>query len=145
MPRKVWDEITYPFPKFNGSLLKFGNEYLFIYNTFYNGFNYVSMLGLKLNHVSKRVSGLYVFHFVSLVAKQLWAIESNPWFRTWMRIAIPRTTICRGPFCKHGLTLILAWISNHMPRRVWEDNIYPVSNCSRAAAGVWEWISDFIT
>ena len=25
MPNKVWDEITYPFPKFNSSTLKFAN------------------------------------------------------------------------------------------------------------------------
>ena len=41
MPSKMWDEITYPFLNFNGA-------------TLYNGCNYLSMLGLKLNHVSKR-------------------------------------------------------------------------------------------
>ena len=43
---KVWDEITYPFPNFNGC------RYFHI--TLYNVCNYFSMLGLKLIHVSKR-------------------------------------------------------------------------------------------
>ena len=42
MPSKVCDEITYPFPNFNGV------------PTFYNGCNYLSMLGLNLNHVRKK-------------------------------------------------------------------------------------------
>ena len=25
-----------------------------------------------------------------------------------------------GPFYKHGLTLIPAWVSNHMPSEVWD-------------------------
>ena len=42
MPSKVWDEITCPFLNFNGATI------------FYNGCNYLFMLGLTLNHVSKR-------------------------------------------------------------------------------------------
>ena len=43
-------EINYPFPNFNCWGLKFGNGF---HSTLYNGFNYLSMLGLKLIHVSK--------------------------------------------------------------------------------------------
>ena len=46
MANKVWDEITYPFLNFNGATSP----------AVYNGCNYLSMLGLKLNHVSKRGS-----------------------------------------------------------------------------------------
>ena len=42
MPSNVWDEITYPIPNFN-------NEAVEVYNVC----NYLSMLGLKLNDVSK--------------------------------------------------------------------------------------------
>ena len=40
---KVWDEIIYPFPNFNG-----------FHPTLYWIWNYLSMLWSKLNHVSKR-------------------------------------------------------------------------------------------
>ena len=33
-----------------------------------------------------------------------------------------------GPFYKHGLTLIPSWISNYMPREVWDEIIYPFLN-----------------
>ena len=44
---KVCDEITCPFPNINGSTIV-------IPPTIYNGSNYLSMLGLKSIHVSKR-------------------------------------------------------------------------------------------
>ena len=57
MSSKVWDEITYPFSNFNDLPLKFGNglDKLF-HSALYNGCNvsYLSMLGLKLIHVSKK-------------------------------------------------------------------------------------------
>ena len=40
----MWGEIAYPFLKF--------------LSTFYNGYKYLSMLGLNLSHVSKRASSL---------------------------------------------------------------------------------------
>ena len=42
---KVWDEITYPFPNFNG-YLRIDKEF---HSTLYNGCNYLSMLGLNSN------------------------------------------------------------------------------------------------
>ena len=39
-----------------------------------------------------------------------------------------------------GLTLIPAWISNHMPSKVWDEINYPFPNFKE----VWEWISNFI-
>ena len=50
MPSKVCDEITYSFPNFNGSL---GIDKWF-HTILYDGCNYLSMLGLKSIHVSKR-------------------------------------------------------------------------------------------
>ena len=49
-----------------------------------------------------------------------------------------------GPFHKHGLTLILAWISNHIHYKVWEEinNIFP--NVNGATVDVFEWISNFV-
>ena len=33
-----------------------------------------------------------------------------------------------GRFYLHGLTLIPAWISNHMPSKVWDEITYPFLN-----------------
>ena len=54
MPSKVWGEITYPFLNFNGTTIE---VYEWISNFiphFIVDVIHLSMLGLKLNHVSKR-------------------------------------------------------------------------------------------
>ena len=43
------------------------------------------------------------------------------------------------PFCWHGLTLILAWISIHMPSKVWDKISDPFPNFNGSAVEVWEW------
>ena len=53
MHSKVWDEIIYPFPNFNGCTVEVW-EWLNNFTPHYNGCNYLSMLGLKLIHFSKR-------------------------------------------------------------------------------------------
>ena len=53
MPGKVWDEITHPLPNFNGATVEVW-EWISNFITLYNGYDYLSMPGLKLNHVSKR-------------------------------------------------------------------------------------------
>ena len=44
----------------------------------------------------------------------------------------------RGPFYKHGLTLIPAWISNYMPSKMWDEITYPFPNFNGCTIGVWE-------
>ena len=51
---KLWDEITYPFPNFNGCTVEVWEWISDFIPYFYNGCNYLSMLGLTLIHVSKR-------------------------------------------------------------------------------------------
>ena len=56
-----------------------------------------------------------------------------------MQQPIPRGNnydISSGPFYKHGLTLIPAWISNHMPRKVWDEITYPFLNFNGCTVGV---------
>ena len=48
-----------------------------------------------------------------------------------------------GPFYWHGLTLIPAWISNHMPSKVWGEITYPFPNFNGCTVEVWEWINHF--
>ena len=58
---------------------------------------------------------------------------------------------CRGtgklmrwsPFYWHGLTLISAWISNHMPNKSRDEITYPFANFNGATVEVWEWLSNF--
>ena len=47
-------------------------------------------------------------------------------------------------FYEHGLTLIPAWISNYMPRNVWDKISYPFLNFNSATVEVKELIRNFI-
>ena len=49
-----------------------------------------------------------------------------------------------GPFYWHGLTVILAWISNYIHCNVWDEINYPFTNVNGAIIEVWEWLSNFI-
>ena len=48
--------------------------------------------------------------------------------------------ISRGAFYWHGLTLIPAWISNHIYYKVWDEITYPFVNFNAATIGVWEFV-----
>ena len=50
---KVWAEITYQFPNFNGCTAEVW-KWISNFVTLYQACNYLSILGLKLNHVNKR-------------------------------------------------------------------------------------------
>ena len=58
--------------------------------------------------------------------------------------AITRYVGASDSFYWHGLTLILVWISNHIPRKVWDEIAYPFPNFNSYTIEVWEWISNFI-
>ena len=42
----------------------------------------------------------------------------------------------RGPFYQHGLTLIPAWISNHIHYKMWDEITYPFLNFNGATVEV---------
>ena len=50
----------------------------------------------------------------------------------------------RVSFYYHDLTLIPAWISNHMCSKVWDEITDPFPNFTGGTIKVWEWISNFI-
>ena len=50
-----------------------------------------------------------------------------------------------GSFYSHGLTLIPTWISNHIPRKVWNEITYPFPNFNGATVEFREWINNFIS
>ena len=49
----------------------------------------------------------------------------------------------RAPIYRHGLTLIPAWISNHIHYEVCDEITYPFPNIHECTVEVWEWISNF--
>ena len=53
----------------------------------------------------------------------------------FVMLLIWRLDTC-GPFYLHGLTLIPAWISNHMPVKVWDEITYPFLNFNGATVEV---------
>ena len=68
----------------------------------------------------------------------------------WLYILLPVMilwcAVCEhlGPIYKHGLTLIPAWISNHILSKVWELITNSFSNFNGCNIKGWEWISNFI-
>ena len=62
-----------------------------------------------------------------------WAVSSVMWQPTFL-----------GPFYEHGLSLIPAWMSNHIPNKVWDEFTYQFPNFNGCTIEVWEWISNFI-
>ena len=49
-----------------------------------------------------------------------------------------------GPFYKHGLTVIPAWINNYIHYNVRDEITYPLPNFRGTATEVWQWIRNFI-
>ena len=45
---------------------------------------------------------------------------------------------------EHGVTLILAWISNCIHFKVWDEITHPFPNLNGVAVGGWEWMNNFI-
>ena len=58
----VWNGITDPFPNFNGATSQIDKQF---HPTLYWAYDYLSMLGLKLIHVDKRVQGLFIIWLAS--------------------------------------------------------------------------------
>ena len=63
----------------------------------------------------------------------------------WLLITWLMNLLAREPFYYHGLTLIPAWIINHMPSEVLYEITYPFPNFNGTNDEVWEWISNFIS
>ena len=79
MPSKVWDEITYPFLNFNGATVEVKEWISNFIPHINNGCtgNYFSMLGLKLNHVSKRGHSCMTYQYSGLLSLTAWAFQAT--------------------------------------------------------------------
>ena len=49
-----------------------------------------------------------------------------------------------GPFHKHGLTQIPAWVSEYIRYKVWNKITYPIPKFNGATVEVREWINNFM-
>ena len=88
-----------------------------------------------------------------ILIKLLFAIVENiqpvvycnsPLGQVMMQYCCTEKVNTNSPFYWGGLTLIPAWISSHMLRKVWDEIIYPFLNFNGATVEVLEWISNFI-
>ena len=92
------------------------------------------------------------FSVPDLYLYQFWCVVLDPYEQChWYYNPDPNTFVDKnafenawGPFYWHGLTVIPAWISNHMPCKVWDEIIYTFLNFNGCTVEVWEWISNFI-
>ena len=84
---KVWYEIFYPFPNFNGTTVEVWEWKLF-HTTLHNECSYLSLLGFKLIHVRKEAQGLCVVE-MHRVAKYCcaWFFQSFRWLVLILKIA----------------------------------------------------------
>ena len=78
--------------------------------------NYLSILWLELIHVSKT---------------EFWWCEGHLQVTLGVVNGLPS-----------GASV--AWISNYIHYKVWDEIIYPFLNFNGATVDVWEWISNFI-
>ena len=120
----VWDEITYPFLNFNGQTIDVRNGQV-ISSTLYQACDYLSMLGLKLNHVVKEASD-----------------RNEHWSSMVITSEILICLVVQNPI-KMGLILItLIWSKVIMPLlSVIEDNVCTrVANCLCTHKITLEWV-----
>ena len=86
---------------------------------------------------------IFTLVFPMLVRRGLY-IDTTPCIRfivCW--VLLYHRSISETPL-KRGLTFLSAWISNHIPSKVWNEIIYPFPRFNGAVVEVWEWINNFI-
>ena len=122
----MWEEITYPFLNFNGSnRWNLGMDKWF-HPTVYNGCNYLSMLGLKLNHVSK--SGHW--QHMQVIDLEHWTYSTGEFPRVNLAAPISGSCISRS-----GMRNWHRWVASRIDenRKVlttWNGRWNYVSMCS---------------
>ena len=86
MPSKVWDEITYPFPNFNGVTVEVW-EWISNFIPHFIWLLLLSHAGLNLNHVSKRDP------WFSMIPQTMSALPISRW--QYMSPLLPCTRVLR--------------------------------------------------
>ena len=107
---------------------------LFEIAVFYNGGHFVQGEGV-LNKA---------YYITILYVKWRWSVQGKETTINSQQTSGLTTNTC-GPFCKHGLNLISAWISNYTHYNVWDEIAYSFLNFNGETDDVWEWIRNFIS
>ena len=72
--------------------------------------------------------------WVKYIRRSTWHSQSKIiWYAIWYQQCEFET---RGPYYQHGLTLIQAWICNHIYYEVWDEITYPILNFNGATVEV---------
>ena len=76
--------------------------------------------------------------YMLLAPKSAIVLTKPTWVYWWLST--------RGPFYKHGLTLIPTWINNRIHYEVWDEitHPFPTTNFNCTTIEVGEWINTFI-
>ena len=111
-------------------------------SNFYNGCNYLSMLGKGAPKERFRLHP-DLSHLIADVEKW-WKIRY--FYVTPINYLRERVKYMANfaHWHQNGLTSIPAWISNHMPNKVWDEISYPFPNLNGESVEDWKWISNFI-
>ena len=93
-------------------------------------------------HISHKISNFFLLYQQFIIIHRMYYSCSFICF-TGTREGNYMTT--PGPhLTKHGLTLIPAWIHNHIHYKVWDEIPNPFPNFNGATVEALEWISNFI-
>ena len=89
---------------------------------------------------------IHIYQGPLLLTQNSWNITV---FRAWITDYIYMTRLFSsmswGPFYKHGITLIIAWINScYIHHKMWDKIIYPFQYFNGTAVKVWGWIPHFI-
>ena len=93
----MWDEITYPFPNFNGATVEVWEWDKQFHPTFYNGCNYVAMVGLKLSYVSLKGVPVCVGQDVGQFCNLKQTQKGYAYFKSHI-VYLPDRQAVRSPF-----------------------------------------------
>ena len=100
-------------------------------------FSCVSVIDILkfLSGLCQRISVMIMSALFQVMA---WCRQAASYYlnQYWPNSMIPYG-ISSSLFYQHGLTLILAWISNYMPGKVWDESTYPFQTSTVAPLKFW--------
>ena len=82
---------------------------------------------------------IYSLHLIAYIVTVIVNVEKE-----FFLVDDPFIPRLLGPFYLHGFSWISAWLSNHMPSKVWGETIHLFPNFNGATIEVEEWIDNFI-
>ena len=75
-------------------------------------------------------------HCDNYITMSMWEYQGKPW-------TYSSDHDTRYPSFKHWITLIPAWISNHIPSKRWDELMFPITNYNACKVEFGAWICNF--